>query len=86
MPHGYYRVLEKSHEDNSSYCVNSNDLTETSIKFYFFDLNLEQFNLLYTIIIAYVIPLISIVVCYLIMMNKLRKEKPLVRFKYLFFY
>ena len=78
LPHGYYRVLEISNEDNSSYCVNSKDLTETNIKFYFFDLNLEQFNLLYTIIIAYVIPLISIVVCYLIMMNKLRKEKPVV--------
>jgi hypothetical protein len=64
-------VLER--HDNASICMNSEDLEEITI---FIDINLNQFNLLYTIIIAYIIPFITIVICYLIMINKLVNEKP----------
>ncbi len=83
LPHGYYRVIEKSSDNISDapnlYCTNSHFLQEPMINLYFVQFNLEQVNLLYTIIISYIIPLISIVICYAIMMNKLRKETPVVR-------
>ncbi len=73
IPHGYYRVLET--HDNHTICVNSLDLDYITLNFYFAELNLNQFNLLYTIIISYIIPFIAIVTCYLIMINKLTKER-----------
>jgi hypothetical protein len=78
IPHGYYRVLEKSNVDNSSFCTNSKVLEETKINLYFTIIDLDLFNSLYTILIAYIIPFTSIVICYIIMINKLRKEKPIV--------
>ena len=87
LPQGYYRILEKDlenssdfypNETNTFYCINSKRLVEP-INFYFIEFNLEQINILYTIVISYIIPLISIVLCYAIMMNKLRKETPVVR-------
>ena len=89
LPHGYYRVVEKSIDfhsietnesyDSFLYCTNSKFLSEPIINLYVATFNLEQVNLLYTIVIAYIIPLISIVICYAIMMNKLSKEAPVVR-------
>ena len=77
FPHGYYRIIEVI--DNESFCMNSRDLNEiTIIEKEYIKIDLNQFNLLYTIIIAYIIPLISIVTCYLIMITKLIKEKPVV--------
>ena len=70
VPHGYYRKFE------AGVCMNSKSLEEVIIGLPFLTLSLDRLIYLYTVTIAYIIPLVSIVVCYLIMMNKLRKEKP----------
>ncbi len=78
IPHGYYRILEVNQEENSSYCTNSRVLEDTYVNMIFTKINLELFNLSYTIMISYIIPFISILICYFIMLKELRKEKPLV--------
>ena len=87
LPHGYYRIIEHSSEfhpnETNIYCANSKFLDEPFVNFYFIKFSLEQINLIYTIVISYIIPLTSIVICYAIMMNKLRKETPAVSNCYL---
>lgn len=77
IPHGYFRVMIKD-EFNSSYCSDAQSLYDLAIDLRIFQLNYSQLNFLYTITIAYLIPLIVIVVCFLIMMKRLTKEKPMV--------
>ena len=59
IPHGYYRVVEVI-DENSSYCTNSKDLEDTFINILdLININLDLFNLSYTISISYIIPLFT---------------------------
>lgn len=84
IPHAYFRVLIKE-SDNISYCSDSQTLFELAIDFKYIQLDYSQLNFLYTITISFLIPFVVIFVCFLIMTNKLTKEKPMVINLILFF-
>jgi hypothetical protein len=77
IPHAYYRIIEKFDETNeTSVCMDSRDLKLVVIDIDNFELSIDQILLLYTFVIAYVIPLISIATCYIIMFFKLNSSNP----------
>nr|QVK45766.1 G protein-coupled receptor [Proales similis] len=76
LPHGYYRVLEKSYFDGSLLCLSSRELEKPIISLPgSITITHNMLNSLYTICIAYLIPFTTIVVCYVKMVSKLRQDK-----------
>jgi len=78
-PRAYFRTVE-SDDDNKRTCVHSATVYDTM-----FDLggdykiDFDQFFVLYTILVSYALPLLIIVICYIIMINKLNRKDPTVR-------
>ncbi len=74
IPHTYYRNYVESDVNNTGYCDYSSELHETQVG----QINLDQFILLYTVIIAYIIPLFTFIFCYSVMISNLSTNKKLV--------
>lgn len=67
-PHAYYRTYVP--ENNTGYCTQSKELYET----YFGLINLDQFITVYTVIVAYLLPLAAIIWSYSFMITRLSDE------------
>jgi hypothetical protein len=67
-PHVYYRIYVP--ENNTGYCTQSNELYNTYIGI----INLDQFITLYTVIVAYLLPLAAILWSYSFMVTRLNNE------------
>ena len=84
LPLAYFRNLEtfydKNDENPIKYCMSSQIVETTQINLFFMEMNLNQLFTLYPILISYVLPLLTIIICYLIMIKKLSTEQPNVSF------
>ena len=82
LPQGYYRHLETfdAQPDPVKICTTSPLLQQKNITIFHLEINMEQFFVLYTILVSYVLPLLTIVFCYLIMIKKIYSEKRNVSF------
>ena len=69
LPFAYFRLVEEF-SNGSVECVNSEQLENLD----FYNLNLDQMLLIYKITISYVIPLSTIIVCYIFMFSKLNNR------------
>lgn len=61
-------------ENGTGSCVNAEEIYDINVGV----LNLDQFMLIYTVIVAYILPLTTIIFCYSIMIRKLTKDKKVV--------
>ncbi len=75
LPFAYYRTVEEFSSDSVE-CVNSEQI-ENEI---FRELNMDQILLIYKITISYVLPLTTIIVCYVLMFSKLNNRSKVITF------
>ncbi|CAF0775044.1 unnamed protein product [Brachionus calyciflorus] len=73
IPHGYFREIMEI-EDSGMICTSSL-IVDEEINLWFSIMTVDQLHILFTILIAYVIPFTAILFCYLLMMIKLIKRK-----------
>lgn len=78
LPRAYYRKVEVIPIDGMERrsCVHSMTVYEIMYDFGFYKIDLDQFFVLYTILVSYILPLLIIIICYIIMINKLNTKSP----------
>jgi hypothetical protein len=77
LPFAYYRLLEQF-PNNNIMCHNSDEIDHIAFIIFDHEVTVDEILLIYKISISYIIPLSTIIICYVLMFIKLNQRSKVI--------